>query len=371
MATKRNTAIKNGEKTYEYYRLTKTIGHEYKNGKKVPIRKQFLGRSKREAELKYENWKIEQALLSEQVVDSNRPLGELVAFWQDNVFGVSIDYATGTKERYTRAYRQFTGLDHTGLLAKPIQSVSANDIQIAYNNMDVNLSTVQALHKFFRLFFGWAAANRYCTDVMGTVVIPKKTYEKHSEDIIVRSENEIADILAASEGSRLRLLIVLSLYGGLRIGEALGVRYSDFDGDVLHVRRQYTREGEYAKPKYNSGRDIPLHDVVLKELEIHKKWHLKEARAYVVKSDQVFTTSLGTSYDHANVRHQLSRLYKRNGIEDKKFHAYRATFCTNLCKAGVPIQVASSLMGHKSVDVTSRFYTFVSEQEKFEAIKKL
>ena len=44
MATKKNTQI--GE--YEYYRFTKTIGHK-PDGK--PIKKQFLGTSKRDAEL--------------------------------------------------------------------------------------------------------------------------------------------------------------------------------------------------------------------------------------------------------------------------------------------------------------------------------
>ena len=48
MATKTNTNIRG----YKYYRLTKTVGH--KNGK--PVRKQFLGRSKAEAEKKYADW---------------------------------------------------------------------------------------------------------------------------------------------------------------------------------------------------------------------------------------------------------------------------------------------------------------------------
>ncbi|QAT44061.1 tyrosine-type recombinase/integrase [Aminipila luticellarii] len=47
--------------------------------------------------------------------------------------------------------------------------------------------------------------------------------------------------------------------------------------------------------------------------------------------------------------------YKRIGIENKRFHPYRHTFCTNLCKKGVPLQTAYKLMGHSSINVTARF----------------
>ena len=39
MATKKNTAIKHGDKEYSYYRITRTVGHEWKDGKRVPIKK--------------------------------------------------------------------------------------------------------------------------------------------------------------------------------------------------------------------------------------------------------------------------------------------------------------------------------------------
>lgn len=367
MATKTNTTS-NG---YQYYRITRTIGHEYIDGKKKPIKKQFLGRSKREAEKKYDQWKDEQREKSQQIVASNKSFRDVVEFYRDNVFDVSTKYAAGTKDRYKRAYRQFCDADVTGLLEKPIQEVTAANIQLAYNSFDVHLSTVQALNKFFRLFFKWAVLNRYCFDVLSAVTIPNKEFAHREEKIVVWEDSELSAIDDALTGHRFRFMVILSLYCGLRIGEVLGIRYSDFDDNMLHVRRQYTREGIYKEPKYKSIRDIPLHDVVKEELLIHSSWHKAEMKRNKYKTDQVFTTTIGTPYDHANVRHRFEDLYRVNGIPCKKFHAYRATFCTNLCKAGVPIQIAASLMGHKSVDITSRFYTFVSENEKVSAIHRL
>ena len=60
MATKKNTAIKNGDKQYNYFRIVRTIGHEWKDGKKVPIRKQFYGSSKGDAEKQFRAYQDEQ-----------------------------------------------------------------------------------------------------------------------------------------------------------------------------------------------------------------------------------------------------------------------------------------------------------------------
>lgn len=37
MATKKNTAVLRGDKEYNYFRITRTVGHEWKDGKKIPI----------------------------------------------------------------------------------------------------------------------------------------------------------------------------------------------------------------------------------------------------------------------------------------------------------------------------------------------
>lgn len=62
---------------------------------------------------------------------------------------------------------------------------------------------------------------------------------------------------------------------------------------------------------------------------------------------------------------------EKNNIEAKKLHAYRATFCTELCRAGVPLEVASKLMGHKSIEVTARHYALVKRDVQIDAISKL
>ena len=50
-------------------------------------------------------------------------------------------------------------------------------------------------------------------------------------------------------------------------------------------------------------------------------------------------------------------------------HALRVTFCTRLALAGVPIQVAQSLMGHQSVEMTANIYTRVTTENLRDALR--
>lgn len=366
MATKTNTDI-NGSK---YYRITRTIGHEIIDGKKVPVKKQFYGPSKTAAVRKYEEYLIEQERLKTPAVDSNKPMGVLLDYFMENVFLIDAEYAESTKDRYSRAVRQFRESDTTGLLRIPIQAITSQDIQAAYNKLPVALSTVQAVNKLFKMFFKWAVFNRYCTNILDAVTIPKKPHTKYKDGIVIWTDEELDQIDKAMDGHKLRLMVFLGRYAGMRISEVLGLKYSDITSDTIRIRRQYYR-GDVTDPKYGSRRDIPLHAVLKKEIEIHRAWHEAEMISNGYETDFVFTTAIGTMYDYSNIKHRLKKIYEKNGIEPKSFHTYRATFCTNLCKAGVPIQTASVLMGHKSVDVTARFYTFVDQEAKISAIDML
>ena len=87
--------------------------------------------------------------------------------------------------------------------------------------------------------------------------------------------------------------------------------------------------------------------------------------------DLIFTTANGKPLDPKNINRSLDRYYGRIGIPHKKFHAYRATFITNLCRKGVPIQTVSKLAGHENINVTAKYYAAVDIKTMKQAIDKL
>lgn len=190
-------------------------------------------------------------------------------------------------------------------------------------------------------------------------------------------------ILSGSQNHSLRFLIILALNTGLRISELLAVRYDDIEENTLHIRRQLqykalykdgkviSHEFIFTPPKYNSVRDVPLNETVLKELKIHSARHREDMLKNGYRTDYLFTTNSGGYLDRKNVTRSLARLYQRIAVQAKGIHTYRHTFATKLCSMGAPIQTASVLLGHSSISVTQKYYINIAHEERLEAVEKL
>ena len=57
--------------------------------------------------------------------------------------------------------------------------------------------------------------------------------------------------------------------------------------------------------------------------------------------------------------------------DDIVLYCLRHTYCTDLQAAGVPINVARELMGHSSIEMTSRIYTHHSDDSITDALEKI
>lgn len=159
-------------------------------------------------------------------------------------------------------------------------------------------------------------------------------------------------------------------YTGMRISELLDLKYSDIEGNVIHITSQLY-EGAHPLPKYGSVRDVPMHNKLVRELEVHRAWHEEEMRQNGYSTEYIFTTKTGQQYDRHNLNRSMNRFYNSIGVEPHGFHVYRATFCTNLCRAGVSLEVASKLLGHKSLQVTAAHYDLIKHDTQQSAINAL
>ena len=360
MATKTNITI-NGR---DYFRMSKTIDGQ---------RKYFYGTSKGNAEKKYEKYVEELARLKYQrqsEYDTATFHDRADQFINDTLM-VSQKYAEGTKARYESSYRCHVA--GSKLDNMKVCDVKPSDIQKFYNSLEVSQQTLKAVHKFISAFNKWLIRNNYSDDFLSAVELPKKEQTKKHEGIVTWSEDEVDAILrsvARSDSFRLSFLVIVLLYAGVRISEAISLRYTDIEDNIIHIKRQYYL-GEIKPPKYNSVRDIPAHEKLLSELEIHRAWHNDEMKIKGYKTDYIFTTSNGNLYSASSIRKQLVKFCRDNEIQYKHIHAYRATFCTQMCRCGVPLEVTSALMGHKNLEVTAAHYALVKQDTKEFAIASL
>lgn len=382
MASKTNCK-KNGK---DYYRITRTIGHRLNAaGNEVPVRKDFYGKSKKEAEALYQEFVDRQKAGLES---KKQYFGIMAENWIDTFLVNEAKLKAGTKDLYINTWRKY--VPTSDFYNLPVEDVSAGTIQRFYNSLDASGNVIATINKVMSRFYKYLVQEGYAAHNITDSLTWKKSREKKAEDIVIWTEEELDTILhsfdMAQEGFRLRFLIVLAAYTGMREGELIGLKYSDIDTKkkCLYVRQQVInkpifKKGEKTEYKLeiaelksdSSYRTIPLCDDILQELKRHRVSHWEEQLKEGYRTEYVFTTNSGKLYNKKNLSRACKRYYARIGVSAKCFHTYRHTFGTMLCKRGVPIQTASVLLGHSNINITAKYYVNVSHDEKMQAVNVL
>lgn len=129
-------------------------------------------------------------------------------------------------------------------------------------------------------------------------------------------------------------------YCGLRPSEVLRIKGKDIQGDILHVPGKKTK---------NADRRVPIP----KALVLPK----------ISKEDLLFPSTKHGGEMGPDAERYFWKVIRNamNAPEDLTAYCLRHDYCTRLQEAGVPIDVARRLMGHSSIELTSRIYTHASE----------
>lgn len=176
------------------------------------------------------------------------------------------------------------------------------------------------------------------------------------------TEEERTCILAVAKDHPAGLLVRLLLYAGLRPGEAAALLWSDvdFDRNELHINKALESGcNDIKAPKTSAGvRDIPLHRSLRQAL-----WAVRgEPEA------PVLCNRMGNRHNHSSLYRLWGSFAKaladcmETEYSDLTPYCLRHTFCTDLQRAGVPLNVAKELMGHADITVTANIYTHRDSQ---------
>lgn len=156
-------------------------------------------------------------------------------------------------------------------------------------------------------------------------------------------------------------VIVLMLEEGLRVGEALALRWEDVQWGrrAIKIRRTLIRMSTERGVTYvqnspkskTSRRTIPLSDKGLKILQkIHEKDKADFGYVFAKRDDD------SLPYSYSSVEFHIKRLCKDLGISYKGMHAFRHTFATNCYNRGCDVKILSKLLGHADVSITYNIY---------------
>lgn len=210
-------------------------------------------------------------------------------------------------------------------------------------------TTVAKIHSTLSKSLKQAVGWRLVAYNVCLAVTPPRPEQHEIEPLNTR---QIKALLKTAEGTDLCALWVLLVTTGLRIGEALGLRWDDLDLDArtLQVNRTLSH-GEVGAPKTKgSRRRVRLSKMAVSALKLHPR-----------HSDWVFCTSRGTPLNSSNLRNRAwKELLKEAGLPaSTRIHDTRHSAATLLLGRGVPVKVVSEMLGHADVRITLSTYAHV------------
>ena len=240
-----------------------------------------------------------------------------------------------------------------------------------------------------------------------------------AEDLIVTAEEgeghrsitpyEREVLFQVSKTHRCGLWIRFLLSTGLRPGESapLQVADLDFDEKLVNITKSIESgtENIIGPPKSKAGtRCVPLRDDIAQDLQrvvsgkqptdyvfpqtdgrtmmtttaISNNWRSFSRQMDLAMGAE--TTAHGHIYDPKDVDKKGIPLYPdengnpKNGhriADDLVLYCLRHTFCTDMQKAGVPLNIARIIMGHEDIRVTASIYTHTDSEDVRAAGEKL
>jgi integrase len=258
-----------------------------------------------------------------------------------------------------------------------MRAISAQQIQEFVNTFaDTSKSQVTIIVGTMKNIFATAYAEGLVERDPTVALIRPKTQRKNDRRALTVDEtHRILEVIRTHpEG----LLLAVLYYLGVRRGEALGLKWGDFDltEDQVHIVRDIDYTGSIAQvgdlKTQASDRYIPV------PAELKQMLFLNKGKT----NEYVFHTDKGAPLPQATFKRIWSRLMLAAGCvewrekkpdTDREYdilkcikptltpHFFRHNFVTLLYEAGVDPLIAMKIVGHSNYQTTADVYTHIKE----------
>jgi len=175
----------------------------------------------------------------------------------------------------------------------------------------------------------------------------------------VLNDNEIRRVFRIIEttrhAKRNRLVFVLSLFAGLRVGEIAALTVGDVATSDGETRREIKLSAHQTKG--SKGRTVVLSKRVRAEISAYLNLKLiKDANAPLIASQRN-----GRPFSAVTLSMLFKDIYDLAGLRTSS-HSGRRTFATRLNSRGVGMRTIQKLMGHRHIGTTA-LYCDVSDDQ--------
>lgn len=277
-------------------------------------------------------------------------LGQYLESWLAKVEGTVSERTYETYRWHVRRLREV--LDRL-----PMYNLTAYVLQEALSELeDISPRTLKGVYGTLRTALRQAVAwGLLPSDPTAGLRAPRVSRRERK----VLTQEELRAVLEAAKGYKYYLVIRLLALTGMRLGEALGLKWQDIDlkKGTLTVKR--AADGRHRKLKQqpktaSSERTFRLDEETVRLLAAHKK----EQKIISMRdrdSGLVFSCN-GRVVREDAIRRNLNYALKKAGLPHIRIHDLRHTAGSLLLDAGYSLPAVSAFLGHSSPATTAAVY---------------
>ena len=243
-----------------------------------------------------------------------------------------------------RGYRRIRKDDLQELMGLRLRDLRQEQVQRAVNAM-ARKKSPKSVRNAHGLLSAMLAV--YRPELVLRTTMPQKA----PKEIRIPDMEELEAIFRASEGTPLEVPVLLAAWMGLRASEIRGLKWTDIQGDRIHIQRAVVDgpdgPAEKGTKTVSGTRWVRLPEHIRAVLEAQPR-----------RSDYIVTLT-GTA-----IYKRFMRLCQENGLPHYRFHDLRHTAASVAMAAGVPNTYNQRRMGHKTDHMLKTVYLHTTRDKE-------
>ena len=253
----------------------------------------------------------------------------------------------------------------SGIGDRPMNHIKPLHLQNYLNSLSGADSSIKKQYDLIMQIFRHAYVNGVTpTDYTIGLVRPHGSSTVTGRSLTDHERMILLDVLSGHRGE---LFCKIMLYCGLRPSETQALQWTDVNlkDKTINVNKSLKPDGSIGEPKTSAAyRIVPIPDHLIPLLKESKGAPFSDLFSHNYTWHRRMWDSVRRDMNIA----MGCQMYRNKLIppyplaDDFTLYNLRHTYCTDLEKKGVPINIASRLMGHSSISITSKVYTHASTE---------
>ena len=289
----------------------------------------------------------------------------------------------------------FKGMKIVNIKSRDIENYHKYLNKVTKENGDLlDSETKNTLHKTLSAYFNWILEQKELIYVnpcrsVNNFKIAKKTLKYYTLEDLKKLIDTINEDSVKEVHTRYFIKAIAEglFFSGFRIGEFLGLKFSDVNFDILnkeHIDQEeieininrtivYTKGGwavTDGKTKKSLRKKYMGKNSFISIFEYVKFW--QSLGVIYSKDDFIFTSPIsGKILSPTQIRKQINYYMDKAGLERLKLKDFRHSFATLLMSSGYRLEDIKEELGHTSIKTTEKHYATLYDENKKKIAKNI